>query len=131
MKIILSVISLFIPTAHAFLREAFLSTAGPGVSGMFNTICSGGIFCVFGSSSGMTTVVNLARMVTRMVASVVGGLAVAVIVYAGIRMMAARGSDEGITEARKIAVWALVGLALAMLAPAIVDFAIGFISAAV
>ena len=124
---VLSFLMTLIPKAHAFLEQ--IGTAGPGVGGMWSQIC-GSLFCTFGGSSGSQTVYALARKVTNFTSMIIGGVAVAIVVYAGIRMIAAQGKDDQVAEARKMIIYALVGLGLAIIAPVIVSFVIRFIQSA-
>lgn len=127
MNAFFSFFAALVPKAHAFLEQ--IGTAGPGVGGMWSQIC-GSLFCTFGGSSGDQTVFALARKVTNFTSMVIGGAAVAVVVYAGIRMIAAQGKDDQIAEARKIIIYALVGLALAIIAPAVIAFVGNFVVSA-
>lgn len=116
-----------VPKAHAFLEQ--IGTAGQGVAAMWSQICSS-LFCTFGGLSGDQTVFALARKVTNFTSMVIGGAAVAVVIYAGIRMIAAQGKDDQIAEARKMIIYALVGLALAIIAPAVIAFVGNFVVSA-
>lgn len=127
MNAFLSFFATLVPKAHAFLEQ--IGTAGLGVGGMWSQIC-GSLFCTFGGSSGDQTVFALARKVTNFTSMVIGGAAVAVVVYAGVRMIAAQGKDDQIAEARKIIIYALVGLALAIIAPAVITFVGNFVVSA-
>ena len=127
MDIFSSFFAALVPKAHAFLEQ--IGTAGPGVGGMWSQIC-GSLFCTFGGSSGDQTVFALARKVTNFTSIVVGGAAVAVVVYGGIRMITAQGKDDQIAEARKMIIYACVGLALAIIAPAVIAFVGNFVQSA-
>lgn len=127
MHAFLSFFATLVPKAHAFLEQ--IGTAGPGVGGMWSQIC-GSLFCTFGGSSGDQTVFALARKVTNFTSMVIGGAAVVVVVYGGIRMITAQGKDDQIAEARKMIIYALVGLALAIIAPAVIAFVGNFVVSA-
>lgn len=127
MHSIFSFLMTLIPKAHAFLEE--IGTAGPGVGSMWSQIC-GSLFCTFGGSSGDQTVFALVRKVTNFTSMVIGGAAVAIVVYAGIRMITAQGKDDQVAEARKMIIYALVGLGLAIIMPAVVSFVIRFMQSA-
>ena len=53
--------------------------------------------------------------------SVIGGLAMVMIVWAGIRFVIAFGEEEAITNARKTAIWAVIGFGVALLSYALVS----------
>ena len=119
-------IAFFPSVAYAALREIFPG-GSPGVSAMFNTICSGSIFCTEGATSGQVSIASLASVITRFIASLVGGVAVAMLVYAGIRLLSSQGSSEKAAEAKKIMMWALIGVVLAIIGPRVIGW-LAFIS---
>lgn len=115
-------------TAHADVLRTLMGQ-GPGIAGMFNTICNNA-FCQLGAGSGTASVFAVVRAITLFISSIIGGTAVAALVYAGIRISMSRGNAEGINEAKKIAIWALVGVTLAIAAPAVMNWVAGVITAA-
>lgn len=115
-------------TAHAEILRTLMGS-GPGVVGMFTTICNNA-FCQLGSSSGAASVVAVVRAITFFISSIIGGTAVAVMVYAGIKISMSRGNAEGLNEGKKIAIWALLGVAIAIVAPVVMTWVEGVITAA-
>lgn len=59
---------------------------------------------------------------------IVGILAVVMIIYGGIRYTTSRGDSKATGEAKNTILWAVIGLAVALLALAIVNFVIGALS---
>jgi hypothetical protein len=59
--------------------------------------------------------------------SIIGAVAVGLLMYAGIRMMI--GGEEGMTEAKKIVQYTLIGIVLALIATAAVAFVVGISTA--
>lgn len=106
-----------------------LMGSGPGVGGMFGAIC-GVAFCNTAAGSGIASVVAVVRAITFFISSIIGGTAVAVLVYAGIKISMSRGNAEGLGEGKKIAMWALLGVAIAIAAPAVMYWVAGVITAA-
>lgn len=116
-----------IPSVHA--GGAVLKGIGggnPGVNTMWDMICSALPFCTLGTGAPA----YFAARVVGFLLEIIGGLAVAILIYAGIILIASRGSDEKFTEAKKIAMWALVGLVLAIIADGVLNYVISVINAA-
>ncbi|MDO8648299.1 MAG: hypothetical protein Q7R81_00785 [Candidatus Peregrinibacteria bacterium] len=63
----------------------------------------------------------------RFMMELIGGTAVAVLIYAGIKMIMSQGNEEGTTEAKKIATYAIAGLILAILTDTIVNYLAGVV----
>lgn len=114
--------------AHADVLRTLMGS-GPGVAGMFGTICNNA-FCQLGSNTGAASVFAVVRAITFFISSIIGGTAVAVMVYAGIKISMSRGNAEGLNEGKKIAMWALLGVAIAIVAPAVMNWVAGVITAA-
>ena len=70
----------------------------------------------------------VALRITDIILRTIGGLAVAMIMYGGIKMIAQ--SEEGFGEAKKIVLYAVMGLILAIVADAVVIYAQVLINAA-
>lgn len=106
-----------IPEAEAVV----LNQAGqqnPGVQSMWRTICQTLPFCNVGFNAPGLFVAKLIAFIF----SIFGGVAVLVIIYAGIKMLLSQGNDEALTDARKIILYAAVGIILALLANGIVYY---------
>src|SRR3989344_3303522 len=79
--------------AHANVLRT-LMVSGPGAGGMFGKICNVA-FCNTAAGSGIQSVVAVVRATTFFISSIIGGTAVAVLVYAGIRISMSRGNEKG------------------------------------
>ncbi len=117
------------PRAHAVT----LDTAGagaPGVDEMWSQyICN--LFpwgCDFpapggGTSSNPVDAVFFFTDRSRgVVGSILGAVAVAMVLYAAIKMIVSQGQEEGRNEAKKILMYALGGVALYIIAAAVIRF---------
>lgn len=118
-----SIAGIFIPVAHAVVLEQ-RGRGAAGVNAMWQAICG-----VFGHTCGLGVgaVPFFAQRVIDFVFPAVGTIAVMLVIYAGIRIIIARGQEDGLSEAKKIISHALVGVALAMLSGAIVAFGALFV----
>lgn len=123
MQLLSILIGTLIQSAHAVTLEQ-IGSAGPGVSQMWNTII--GTFPH--TSAGNGALALIALRIISFVLSLIGGAATAVMIYAGIKMVMSRGQDEGLSEAKKIALYALLGVILALLADVIVFFVCSFLA---
>jgi hypothetical protein len=61
----------------------------------------------------------------QIVFAVAGGIAVIMIVLGGLRFITAQGDANGVAQARKTLLFALVGLMIALFAEVVVTFVIG------
>lgn len=81
------------------------------VSGMWDEICTTLPFCDVGEEG----VDLIARRVIKIALDTITALTVIVLMYAGIKMTASRGNEEGFTQAKKVATYAAIGLLLAVI----------------
>ncbi len=116
---------LFIPAAYAMSIDNF-GTANAGVSSMWADICSTVPFCDIGNTAPTVLGLKIVNFILQMI----GGVAVAVLIYAGIKMIISHGNDEGLSDAKKISLYAGLGLIFAMIADAVVQYGINIIEAA-
>ena len=116
-------IGLFAPAVHAVV----LNNAGTwspngganqGIISMWATICQTLPFCNLGANA---PAFFLAKVV-RFIFFTIGGVAVCVIIYAGIVLVMSEGSEESWSEAKKIIIYALGGIILAIMGSAIVTY---------
>lgn len=116
---------LLIPVAHAVT----LDTAGSAdvhIFGMWQSICSTLPFCYVGLDAPRLFACKIARFIFGSIS----GVGVCVVIYAALRIVFAQGEESGIDEAKKMIFYAAVGIALSMMAFAIVPFISIVISAA-
>lgn len=95
---------------HVLADSCFVDASG-------NSYCTG--LPTAGASSG-----NLQHLV-QIVLGTLAAVAVLIIVIAGLKFITAQGDPQGTTRARETIIYALVGLAIAVLAEVIVTFVIG------
>lgn len=76
-----------------------------------------------GGGDIQSTIANLIKTAIRFL----GVIAVIFVLYGGFKWMTANGSDEKVSEAKRILIAALIGLAIVLTALAITNFAIGSI----
>lgn len=115
-----SILGLLIPKAHAGLRQSL--GANPALAKMWNDICSV-MPCSLGGPAASTPAI-LALKVTQFITQVIGGAAALVLLYAAIKVILSQGKDEGISEGKKIAMYALLGVILAIISNGVIDFVI-------
>lgn len=123
-KIILisSILFSMILSPIAFAEGGTNGTNGSG--GTFNAckhVVSGKTAVCSGDSKNAT---NIAKNIISILLWVVGIAAVIVIIYAGITFVTAAGNPSKISQAKTMLIYAVVGLAVAILAYAIVNFVI-------
>lgn len=111
----MQLLSLFIEHAHAQVGS------GPGVDQMWQTICSTLPYCNVGTSAPAF----FSQRIVNFVFPLIVGVAVCVIIYAGIKMIT--GGEEGYGEAKTMIMYALAGIVLAILTSAIFVFIGGYL----
>ena len=75
--------------------------------------------------SDSTKLPTMAKNIINTGLMIVGMLAVAMIIYAGIRFITASGNAQQVATAKKILIYSVVGLVVALCSYAIVNFVIG------
>lgn len=115
MHTILSIVGTFITRAYASSLEQ-LGTGAPGIDNMWAELKSFFPHTDMGSQ-GLT---YLLLIITNFILRFIGGVAVLLIVYGGIRMIMTVASETSHDEAKKIIQYAAIGLILTMGADAIV-----------
>lgn len=71
--------------------------------------------CLFGPGCAFTTIVNTALFL-------IGSIAVLMLIYGGIRYTISGGNEKSVTAAKNTILYAVVGIVVAVLAFAIVNF---------
>ncbi|MGH2726719.1 MAG: hypothetical protein ACRDKS_07055 [Actinomycetota bacterium] len=84
---------------------------------------------VAAADPGMERIVRILDGIRNALVAVLAALAIAALTYAGVRYVIAGGDPAGIEKAKIAAKSALVGLALALLAPVVVAIVKGIVSA--
>jgi hypothetical protein len=119
---------LFVPTAWAVtLETAGQNSSGgyaPGVGLMWERIKP--LFVGRGDLLPDEAVLFFVERIGMFLFSIIGAVAVGLVMYAGIRVMI--GGEEGLTEAKKIVLYTLIGVVLALLAGGVIAFVGGVLS---
>lgn len=76
---------------------------------------------LFGQESIFTTVVNILLFL-------VGAIAVIMLIYGGIKYVTSGGAQDQVTSAKNTIMYAIVGIVVALLAFAVVNFVVGGLS---
>ncbi len=91
---------------------------------------NGAGFFIEGTAPDVTAQGGLADNVTGLINSILailGLVAVAFLIYAGVLMVTAGGNDEQVGKARKVITYALVGIIIIVLSWTIVSFVAGLL----
>lgn len=78
---------------------------------------------------GMERIVQILEGIRNALVALLAALAIAMLTYAGIRYVIAGGDPSGVEKAKGAAKSALIGFALALLAPIVVAVVKGIVSA--
>lgn len=89
-----------------------------GIGSMWSQICS-----VLPCSVRGGLVQFLSNATIKFVFPLVGGIAVLMVIYAGLRIIFSQGKDEAVTEAKKIILYAVLGVFFSMIAYVAIAFA--------
>ena len=117
---LLSLLAAWIPRAHATVLEFAGLESGNGIDQMWSRICSTLPFCNVGPNAPEF----FATKVSNIVFTLITALGIIMVIYGGIKLIIARGSDEGLGEAKTIVIYAIAGIILAQLARPIVNYTV-------
>lgn len=118
-----TVASLIFPKALADNIKT-LGSGAPGIDQMWGIVKN----TFPHTDEGSNGVPFLALMVADFILKIIGALAVLMIIYGGLKMIFT--AEEGLNEAKKILLYAVLGLIAALCAQAAVTFAMQVINAA-
>ncbi len=102
-----------------------LSTSSAGAVDLFPACSGNNKDSTVCKSTGNDDISNLIRIVVNTMLYILGAIAVIMIVVGGIRYATSNGDASGIKGAKDTILYAVIGLIVAMLAWAIVNFVIG------
>lgn len=121
------IIGLLLDTASAqTLREA--GAGGPGVNSMWNQICAT-LPCISSGGVGGSGLIDaLATAVINFVFPLVSVIAVCLVMYAGILIVTSNGSEDKVSEAKKIILYAVLGVALSLMTSAVMAFLVYYLN---
>lgn len=112
----LSLLTGIIPVASAQALKG-AGKGGAGISDMWDQICETIPCSISGGLVGFFT-----SRIVAFIWPLIGGVAVCLVIYAGIRIIFSQGKEDGISEAKKIITYAVAGVILAILASTIFGF---------
>lgn len=136
MKILYSVLFLFLFSTSVVNAGTCSSINTTGTCDSSNEVCTGGICMTKNTSTTKTdgvitldnplgsgtTVQTLIGKVIKSVLGVVGSLALLMFIYGGFTWMTAAGASDKVTKGRDTLVWAVIGLVVVFSAYAMVKF---------
>ena len=125
MRFLLFLIGL-LPEHASAVSFDIMCTLGPGTQQMCDTISS--VFPWTTTTGGGVAVIT-GKIVTA-VMILIASVAVPVFIYAGIQIILSAGDESKLGEAKKTALYALLGLVFAILGQAIVSYAVALITMA-
>lgn len=101
-----------------FALSGISNAASPSPVTANNQACNGltqlgGVDC--NSKTGQAVVGNIAQTVVSILAKIVGVVSVIMIIFAGFRYVTAGGDSNSINSARNTLIYAIVGLAIAII----------------
>jgi hypothetical protein len=83
---------------------------------------------VFGTGTGTNFVNTLAIRAANLALKFITGGAVLAIMWGGLKLISSAGNEEGKESAKKILMFAVGGLLLAIMSRAVIDFTSGFVA---
>ncbi len=107
----------FLPTAHAAVIEQ-IGTDAPGIGEMWADILSIFPHTQYGPGGFAFLIAQVAAIILHFI----GGIAILVVVYAGIRMMMTVGDEGAFEESKKTLMHAAIGLILILGTDAIISY---------
>jgi len=120
-KIFLSLLILLTSTFSALPGTVLASNAaGQACAGLASLTTSNKC----GTGQAQASVNNVVTTVTKLISYIVGIVAVLVIIFAGFKYITSGGNNEAINSARNMIMYAIIGLALAVIAQLIVHSAV-------
>lgn len=118
MQLLSAIVGFLATRAHA--ADDIWGTENAGVRAMWQRIRG----TVYDQSDlgGGNLVDSLSSAIRNFVFPMVGGAAVILIIYAGLKLVTGRGKDETLSEAKTITMYALLGVVLAVLATVVIGY---------
>lgn len=119
----------FFAAVVLLLVVLLLATSQPAFADCISDPTSAGCPCALNSSSAACQdlskqdgLSNILKNATNIVLFIAGALAVIMIIYGAIRFMTAHGNEKQVESARLIVTYSVIGLIIALLAYALVNF---------
>lgn len=112
-----SFVGSLVPVARAAAIEKLFGQ-GAGLAEMWASICSTLGFCNLGQAAPVYFYARIVEFLFLMT----GGVAVIMVIYAGIKMQLSQGDESGLEEAKKVLMYALGGVVLSIAGYGIVRY---------
>ncbi len=126
MSFLLTIAGFFLPVALAdTLSEA--GAGGSGVAAMWSQICSTLPCISTGGVGGSGLIFAVATAIINFVFPLVSVIAVCLVMYAGILIVTSNGAEDKVSEAKKIILYAVLGVALSLLTSAVMNFLVYYL----
>ncbi|MBC7764475.1 hypothetical protein H7Y29_02045 [Microbacteriaceae bacterium] len=81
--------------------------------------------CLFGSETGCDGQTPIFKTITNVLLFIIGAVSVIMLILGGIRYTVSQGDSSAITSAKNTILYAIIGIVVAILAYAAVNFVIG------
>lgn len=81
--------------------------------------------CLFGTETGCTGQTPLFKTITNVLLFIIGAVSVIMLIIGGIRYTVSQGDSTAIQNAKNTILYAIIGIVVAILAFALVNFVIG------
>ncbi len=114
--------------AFAFASAAVPASAATNLSlssGANSAQGSDQTACLFGTESSCNGQTPLFKTITNVLLFIIGAVSVIMLVIGGIRYTTSAGDSSAVTAAKNTIMYAIIGIVVALLAYAIVNFVIG------
>jgi hypothetical protein len=125
MHMFLALIGRFVPVAHA--QTLNNAGGGPGVSTMWSTICNTIPCATTAGPGGRSLILALSKAVIAFLFPLISVVAVCLVIYAGILIASSNGSEEKISEAKKIILYAALGVILSLMTTVIITYVVSYL----
>ena len=126
MKISKKAIASFVATAAFALVAAFVIPTGTTFAADSVTTIQNGINAAGGSTGAdATTLTGVFKIIVNVMLFIIGALSVIMLIYGGIRYTLSGGDSGSVTSAKNTIMYAIIGLIVAFLAFAIVNWVLG------
>lgn len=110
--------------APADAHAAFNEGLSQGAKSAQGTDQSGNAGCLFGTASeGCSS--SLFKTITNVLLFLIGAISVIMLIIGGVRYVVSGGDSSAVTGAKNTILYAIVGIVVAILAYAVVNFVIG------
>lgn len=113
MSLLLTLLGMLIPSAHAALDD--WGSDNPGVQAMWE-----GIRGVLYTRDD--PVASLVGATILFIYPLIGGVALLIILYAGVRIITSQGKEDVISNAKNMILYALIGVVLGMMSSTVIAY---------